>query len=400
MKNRKLSETHKGRLWLSQFKESDIETAKTLLDDLIYVTNDKFIQELNDLITNFVSKNTETIALFAARENLGEPYWKNKSKPPKKLHTTSSVGSEGMIAHLCRDIASSNQKILDHPSIEEMKDRKCKYLVFVDDMIASGTRIEKFSKWLYENKTIKSWHSLKYIKFIGCAYFASILGENRILDGNFFDQIIKVQSNGNGRSIWKKQEKERIINLCNKYAVSTNRSYWPLGFDSAFTTMLLSHKCPNTNPAILWASKPKSWNAIFDHRPELVLNPKPIQDDYYYQNKVLNALGHTKLTKPAFFQRLNKDSRQLLVLLSCIASNHRKENILSDMMELPIQVIRQKLEICKINEWINNENRISKLGKDLLASAKRNECIETPEIELKNEYYYPKTYRGSAISSS
>ncbi len=400
MKSRKLSETLKGRLWLSQFAGSDIEIAKTLLDDLIYVTNDKFVKELINLITSFVSTNKEAVALFAARENHGEPYWRNKSKSPKNIHPTNSVGSEGMIAHLCRDIASSNHKILNHPSIEEMRDRKCKYLILVDDMIASGTRMHKFSKLLYENRTIKSWHSSKHIKFIGCAYFASIVGEKQVLKGRFFDQVIKVQSNGNGRIFWSKPTKEKVIDLCKNYAGATSRSYWPLGYDGAFTTMLLPHKCPNTNPAILWASKEKSWNALFDNRPELIFHNKPIQDEFYYQSKVLNALGHTNLTKPSFFQKLNKDSRQLIVLLSCIASNHRKENILSDMMELPIYVIRQKIEILKLNEWIDSENRISKLGKNLLVSAKRNDCIETPKIELKTEYYYPKNYRGSAISSS
>ena len=397
-----LSNTEKGKLWLSQFEKSDSEKAKMILNDLIYVSHNEFVKSLSQLIRNFAKKHdSETIALFAARENMGDPfYWSNNKKPPRSVHGISSVGSEGIIAHLCRDIAKENTRIQNHPSLTEMKDRKCRYIIIVDDIIASGNRIEKFSKWLYKTKTIKSWYSFGYIKFIACSYFASIYGENKLMRNKLIDEVLKVQSNGNGRSIWSASEKKEIQNLCIKYSKFTSRSEWPLGFKEAFTTILLPHKCPNTNPAILWANKKNSWNAIFSLRPALVLNNEPILNNNYFQEKILRVLRHTDLTKPSFFKKLNSESRQLLVLLSCIASQRRDENVLSNMLALPIPTIRQKFELCKKNGWIDEEQRITKDGLGLLTSARRNACISSKQIIFSNEFYYPKTFRGSTSSSS
>ncbi len=267
--------TNQGRLWLSQFHESDQDIAKLLLEDLLYISNDQLIDGLYNTITSFAqSKKSDIIALFTARENTGERYWRNESKRPLSVSGRLPLGSEGIIAGLCRDISQSNSKILDHPSIQEMKKSKCRYILIVDDMIGSGTRMEGFVKWLYQNRTIKSWHSLGYINFISCSYAASNIGKNYVLQNKICSDVINYQSVGYGRSIWNNDQKNQIEDLCNRYGSYTSRPSIPLGYKGAFTAIVFTHKCPNTNPVILWSSKTKSWNAIFSARPEFILDHK------------------------------------------------------------------------------------------------------------------------------
>ncbi|MGM0588694.1 MAG: phosphoribosyltransferase-like protein [Bacteroidota bacterium] len=398
----KLSETEPGKRWVNQFKKPDRMTAKVLLDDLIYISNDELISGLYNLVSKYLKKHKEQkIALFAARENMGNTYWRNRYTPPKNIHRTREVGSEGIIANLCRDIAKKNDSVLNHPSIEEMKKHKCQFMFFLDDMIASGTRMIKFSRWLYSNEIIKSWHSYGYVKFVSCSYGASTVGEVSITNDNLIYDIIKCQSNTSGRSIWNDEKNKKIKKLCYEYSKYTSKSFFPLGYKSAFTTMYFDHSCPNTNPSILWASKKNSWEGIFDKRPELVfkkdISHKNIER---VQIEALKSLGQTNLNNPSNFKKLSPKSKQLIVLLSCVARRKNKVNILSDMMELEVTVIRQLIEICIENKWLDPSKRITKSGKQLLIAARKNKYIQDYNLSIKTEFYHPRNYRGSTSSSS
>jgi hypothetical protein len=119
-KDGSLSSTPEGDSWLCQFDESDRETARLLLDSILYVSNAQLIAGLHGLIKDFRrDKASGPMALFVARENTGELYWRRDLRPLSVIGR-QPVGSEGMLSNLCRDIARSNSDILDHPSINEI----------------------------------------------------------------------------------------------------------------------------------------------------------------------------------------------------------------------------------------------------------------------------------------
>jgi hypothetical protein len=398
--NGTLSNSTNGKSWLSQFDKSEQETARLLLDSILYVTNSQLVIGLRELIFNFLQNQAAgPLALFVARENTGESYWRNDSRP-QSVAGRRPVGSEGILSNFCRDIANSDKNILDHPSIQEMRNSRCRHILCIDDMVGSGTRIISFAKWLYKNKTIRSWHSLHCINFIACSYAASDIGQKNISKASLYSSFQYMQSVGFGRSIWSHNEKKLIEDLCNSYSLYTSKPNWPLGFQDAFTCIVFSHKCPNTNPAILWASKTNSWNAIFTYRPEFIIDDVTFNGKKNHQERILKALGHTRLIKPSFFSKLNNKSRQLLTLLSCLAARRHRDNILSDILELSLPVIHQQIEFCILQGWIDSEKRLTDLGKKVLIAARRNQCIPEINIELKNDFYYPKTYRNPTSSSS
>ena len=101
--------------WLSQFEESDRSTAKLLLDSILYISNYQLIMGLREIVNGFLKDHAVgPIALFAARENPGEAYWRGNLRP-QSVAGRMPVGSEGIISNLCRDIAKSTTDVPNHP---------------------------------------------------------------------------------------------------------------------------------------------------------------------------------------------------------------------------------------------------------------------------------------------
>ena len=197
------------------------------------------------------------------------------------------VGSEGIISNLCRDIAKSTTDVLNHPSIPEMRSARCRHILCVDDMIGSGFRMIKFVEWLYQNTTVRSWHSLHYISFVACAYSASAIGRGYVAKNRLISNVQIVQSIGEGRSIWTRKQREYFQDLCERYAEFTRKPDWPIGFQNAFTMNIFPHNCPNTTPAILWASKTGSWRGIFAGRPEFYISGAKGDQQRHQQERIL-----------------------------------------------------------------------------------------------------------------
>lgn len=396
-----LSNSKIGKSWLSQFDKSDKETARLLLDSILYVSNEQLVSGIHDAIIDFLQNHASgPISLFVARENTGEPYWSKSTRRPQSIAGRLPVGSEGILSHLCRDVAKSKKMILDHPSIQEMRKYRCRHILCIDDMIGSGSRMVSFAKWLYGNKTIRSWHSLHYINFIACSYATSVNGQKYVLKSKQYDSLKDVQPIGEGRSIWSEKQKNQIEELCELYAHYTSRPKLPLGYKNAFTCIVFPHKCPNTNPAILWASKANSWNAIFPDRPEFITGGRAINRKINLQKWILEALGHTRILDSLVFNNLSNESRQLITLLSCLAAHRHQDRILSDILEVPLPVIHQRVERCLSYGWIDSEKRLTKRGKKILQASKRNNGVSEKSLEVKDDFYYPQTFRSSSSSSS
>lgn len=399
--NINLSSSFSGKSWISQFDNCDRETASTILDSLIYVNNSQLINGLRNLILAFLDSHpSEAIAIFASREVVNGEYFSNENKMPKSIDSNKPVGSEGILSHFCRDMAKSDNRILNHPSLKNIKKFRCRYILCIDDMIGSGNRIVSFAKWMYRNKTLKSWHSLKYIKFIACAYAASECGKKYVEKNKIFDESIFVQAINAGRSVWSVDEKKQIETICKKYSKHTNRPNLSLGYKDAFTFIIFPHSCPNTNPSILWSSKKKSWNAIFSIRPEFDLMEDVIHLKKTKQSAILKELGHKCLQEKTSFHKLSSESRQIIILLSYLGKYQHKDYVLSDLMELPMTLIRRLVADCCNYGWIDSKKRLTKEGKYLLRSARKDINITNYQLEIKSDFYYPKTYRSLARSSS
>jgi len=441
-----LAETKVAEEWLQQFDSVDVETVRLLLDSLVFISNQELILGIKKCINDFLDKYKGKVAIYVAREvpqavrdywkfqekNRGinrilreleeavgirkpskdEPakvvkekapmYFENKKCRPKTIDVSSKdgIGSEGTFAHLCRDICAANSRLLNHPSLSGMKRSKCRWILCIDDIIGSGKRMDEFIKWLNMHPTIKSWRSFGWLKFATISYAVSEKGLDRLKDCNIIKEIQYSKYMPSGRTFWTQLQHKNISDLCKKYGKRTTRKRFACGFGESLSLIVFEHKCPNTAPAILWAPSSDKWKSIFDERPGIVLERWPKANREYNQERILKYLGHTRLCKPSLFTRLNVESQQLLVLLASLAVKKRKINILSDILELPQNVIIDMVAKCHEFGWINSKLYLTNTGHKTLEAAKKNLCLPKLDVELKDEFYYPKALRNSASSFS
>ena len=414
-----LSQTPEGQQWLAQFDSVDQKTATLLLDSLILVDQADLERGLEESLDGIFSSRKGKIALYGAVERPkigveGNPWGKvidtskpffpdmpttpNPKREPEVYVSQKNTGSEGGLAHFCRDYSNKSTRIFSHPGIETLRKMKVRWIVCVDDVISSGNRMKEFIEWIYEDKSVKSWHSLGWVKIIIVSYAASSMGLKVLKNLSLAHEIRQSRELTYGRDTWSVSERYNIVSLCKRYSRKFKLGRH-LGYKNAFSVILFSHGGSNTNPPILLKNK-GSWKALVQGtgRPVLLIK-KAIPNDHQ-QNRLLNILGQTRLTKPSLFQKLNGESKKVLLLLSCIAKKKRKISVLSEMLGIPNATVQAWCNKCQDLNWIDDNNYLTANGKHALEAARRNKCAEEKELVVKNSFYFPLSLRSPAVTSS
>jgi hypothetical protein len=194
---RKLIYTQQATIWLDQFDPLDQETAKLLLNSLTLVSHNEFRRNLETLIVESSKELDGPVALYAVREmkkEIEEGAWdrpvipffdqvslSDDGKSVNAVDATSDQGSEAIVAQIIRQLSKAHpEKLLNHPSREELRARKCDALMFVDDYVGSGRRVSEFIEAFWRDKTIVSWLSSKHTKLQVVAYSGTEGGLRRL----------------------------------------------------------------------------------------------------------------------------------------------------------------------------------------------------------------------------
>jgi hypothetical protein len=268
----------------------------------------------------------------------------------------------------------------------------------MDDIIGSGNRMKEFIEWIYEERSIRSWHSFGWVKIVVISYAASSSGLKLLKKSSLVYKSIQCRSLSYGREIWSGQERSDIESLCKRYSRKFKLGM-PLGYKNSFSMILFPHGGPNTNPSILIKNGGK-WKALVQGTGRPVSLIKKNMPRENQQNRLLKILGQTRLTKPSLFQKLNSESKKLLLLLSCIAKKKRKVHVLSEMLDVPTETVKAWCSKCLSLNWINEENVLTANGKYALEAAKRNKCTEGKDIIFRKDFYFPQSLRSPGMSSS
>ncbi|SDN27757.1 hypothetical protein SAMN04488516_101260 [Desulfonauticus submarinus] len=423
-----LSETDLGKKYIEQFDREDQQIAKKFIDSLIIISEHRFLNELSTALDELTKHSTNLPAalypVFEKKKNTSS-FFQEDGTP--HMSEASHVGSEGILQKFCRDYATSKKNVYFNLSLKELKEKKIRSIICVDDIIASGKRMREFIEWIYGNKTIKSWYSFKWIKFLIVTYAVTEKG----LKGNYLynndtktnaerkkrskdiirtlniipDEQIKFNIKLNdGRSFWISKDKNEIIRLCYKYAKKYNiPEKWILGFNKTFSTIIFPHSVPNTTPGIIWWGKNQKWKPLF---PKNVFPAQIIDLTRLNLSKVeesLKKLGFddNKFNFDAFLKAQSEDSKRLFLFLLCLSKKKRRISIISEVMELPIIYVEKLRDKCLEYNLITSNLILTKQGRNILKSIKKhmkksqeNICI------IKEEYYYPMSLRGLTALSS
>lgn len=269
--------------WLQQFDPEDKDLAFEFVKCLEFVPADTFSRYIHEKILSQLSDRH--IAVFACRKlPMGRSLFDNAGD----IISLPAVGhgSEDIVSSSIRNIARTNDKILNNPSIAEMRENSVQQIIIVDDIIGSGERLKDFINAFFMHSSMKSWFSLKHsrINIISYAYDINSTKQwhqakiGKLCFNKKNDRLSKITlshevtlDKGNG---FKKSRLffDDIISLCKRYA---NLPMFALGHLDSISHVIFSHSCPDNVPCIVWDAN--SWTPLFRGRvipPDLFANMK------------------------------------------------------------------------------------------------------------------------------
>lgn len=346
--------------WLSQFSDGQQATAKTLLSRLKFVSRDEYSRWLHRAIEQLPSN--KVYALYSVRklDSNEEGYWEASGEP--RVRPATSQGSEDMVYSLISNLVrSESEHLLDHPSISDLKLRRIRDFVLIDDSIGSGDRVAGFINSMLANPTILSWWSFGWIRIKIISFARPKASERRIIDS--------VRGSDHGKRKFRKSSKfefiselvydekwleerwgsnfQQIVELCRN---KTKVAKWArLGYGEILSNVVFYHSVPNNIPGILWFSNSK-WSGLLSGR----VLPSWLID--LLNNKV-------EKTSPSSTTPISND---LFSLLSMVKRGVRRTSSIAIRLNVDHHYARKLTEHAERLGLLTPNFRLTKAGLDRL----------------------------------
>ena len=388
--------------WLEQFKQEDLPTVRLLLDSLSLVSRDETAQVLEKTLRQFVARTDvpAPVSLVAVRETLGgeDSYFPLADEREKPILVGSGdyPGSEALIGSLLRTVARSDKStFLNHSSLAQLRGKRCRSVVFVEDIIGSGDRLRKFVDLYTRHPTIKSWLSLGYIRIYVVAYASTDEGEERS------ERLPKVTRFAAARQCpsfnnvpWSLEQKERVEFLC--YRKRPLGKEWALGYRKTGGLLVFENSVPNNLPAILWGSGKgrRVWKPLFPNKavPENLTQyfghaPAPGQ-----LAARLRSLGQKRLAEGRWLDTADPQERKMILVLSAVRKS-RNMKALRNITGLTLPELNRTISKCEKYELLNASKRITERGYLELQRARRIKRKSEIKVAKPKPFYYPESLR-------
>jgi hypothetical protein len=272
----RLPNTTAGRSWLGQFDAADRKTATRVLASLTLVSHSAFERSLSTLILREAEKVEGPVALYATRELEPDTNYfaamavaEDPQAPHDAVARGADLGSEARIAAIIRNLCKADpERLLNHPSLETLRESRAKAVFTVDDIIGSGKRTSEFIRAMWHSGSVMSWHSRHQIRFAAIAYSGTEIGIRTVKALKCRPSVVTVRDCPTFDALpWHDEIGEAVTALCNRYGRRTSKPGMRLGFRKTMVALVFEHGCPNNAPSILWAPALESgWNPLFPDR--------------------------------------------------------------------------------------------------------------------------------------
>ncbi len=351
------------REWLSQFNNEQQATAKTLLSCLKFVSRDEYSNWLRRSIEQLPLQ--KEYALYSVRKLASEKigYWDSSGNPVAR--PAASQGSEDLVYSLVSNLVrSSRSRLIDHPSLQELKDRNMRNIVLIDDSIGSGDRVSSFINAMLENSTFLSWWSFGWIKITIVSYARPRSSESKIIHKirgsdhgcRKFRKSIKVDfiSEVVYDERWLKERwgsnYREIVDLCrNQKKVM---KWARLGYSDVLSNLVFYHSVPNNIPGILWFSN-KKWQGLMADRA--------------LPGWLISLLNTDVYDEPSM-QTISNDILSLLVM---VKKGVRNSTSIATRLNVDNQYARKMIEHATVLGFLTLNLRLTKFGLDALKKSKK-----------------------------
>lgn len=247
-----------------------------MLCRLKFISRDNYSRWFRTVISRL--NLDEPHALYAVRKlpTNESVFWNKDGSVISRPGT--SLGSEDLVYSLISNaVRSIPSKLLDHPSLDDLREKKIHSFVLVDDSIGSGDRVSGFINTMLNHRTFLSWWSFGLVKINVVSYARTRESESKI--------IAKICGSDHGKRKYRKSSKieftseevystdrlesrwgenyQSILDLCGS---QTKVAKWArLGYGSVMANVVFHHSVPNNLPGVIWLQS-KNWNALFPER--------------------------------------------------------------------------------------------------------------------------------------
>lgn len=350
------------RDWLSQFPAESQPLAKLLLSHLKFISRDDYSRWVIQTILSFLDKES-TFALYSVRKlnipKTSRYYWGENKEAIYRPGT--SQGSEDLVYSLISNLVRQNSKfLLDHPSLDELKDKKVRNYILIDDSIGSGDRVSEFINSMLKHPTFFSWWNFGWINIHIVSFSRFHEAEKKI--------IMKIRGKDNTKQKIRKSSKikfhSELVYHQNWIKSRWGENYEPLiefcqaqkqippkkqlGYGDVFSNLIFYHSVPNNTPGIIWAKKSKSkWEPLMPNRivPTWLIELLENNND-----KIITT---------------SKLSNELLDAIMLIKKGIRNPASLAQRLNTDTQYAKNLLEHMKMMGLINEHSRLTSRGLDI-----------------------------------
>jgi hypothetical protein len=407
-----LANTDKAMRWLTRFEKGDQSDARDLINSILEVSYHDFMNGLTELILVRSKCGAGPIGLYAERQIKawrGIPnrlFKEGRSKPRKATGTgvqkvfsirayAPEVGSEGIVEQLITELCRQHPKLfINHPGPDRIRKYRVRRFFLITDLIGSGEQASKYLQSAWRVHSVRSWYSLKLLKFEVLAYSAIDAGQRRVRKHACQPDVYYVQSCPTIESSFPRVVAQRIRELCSRYDPVSHDPVESLGHRGSGALLVFAHGAPNNSPRLFHKGS-KRWAPLFPSRVTASFRAKFARD---VSVKALSArlgrMGQARLSKSIYLAATHPDARLLLLVLSALARGPRFDEALSQRTRLTIPEISSLIGKAQSLAWIDDRRHLTDEGRRQLDHARRWRPAQPAVVFAVDEPYYPQQLRA------
>jgi len=264
-------------------------------------------------------------------------------------------------------------------------------LIFVDDMLGSGTRTRIFTDAVYRDPTIKSWTSYRFIDAAVAAYAATEEGERKVLSRNRLVKVVSMERRPEGDANWWDEPTRRAIrSLCRRYAKRAKLDWrYAHGVGGAQGTLIFEHACTNVLPAIFWMTS-EAWQPLFPNRT-IPLDMRPLFRNTSPSGVILGRLRKLGYKKIEERERAAAESLALGVEMAAFlgaAARLRSTKRIAPFLGITFSECEALADSARQRGFLDEASLLTELGRAELARLRREAPRENKNLPSNEERIY------------
>ena len=371
-------------LWLDQFNHEDRSTARSMIRRLRFVSPTLFMNWTRDAIIE--AANNRPCAIYAIRklEPSEKAFWVSDGEVVHR--PGGSLGSEDLVYSCITTVCRKNPLLLDHPSIENMRDMQVDRIILVDDSMGTGNQAAEFANRFMNNASIKSWASFEWVGLTVVSFSRLRQSEGVVqsklpqtfrrhgaLSNSENESRLKFRS----RHVFDKNELltrwgpgfESMLLLCDQ--CTKIKVKWRRGYSQSMSNVVFDHSVPNNIPGFFWNDTSR-WKALFPGRSLPTWTQNLLSESYKSEVPATHLI-----------------TEDLLELLYWVGRGLRDASSLAFKINIDVDhAIGLRSRGVQLG-LVTPNKRLTKTGRDLLKNQKK---ISQMPLEWNQKLYIPSSW--------